>query len=79
VSSTSCWGTASCAIETAPPRTGHGRVLERFPEILTRLAGTVDRFTTMLDCVDVAFLPDGFLDELPGHHRSVRPGSVVST
>jgi len=40
-------------------------VLERFPEIVTRLAGMLDRFTTMLDCVDVAFLPDGILDELP--------------
>jgi hypothetical protein len=44
-------------------RTGRG--LEKFPEIVTRLAGMVDRFTTMLDCVDVAFLPDGLLDELP--------------
>ncbi len=25
----------------------------------------VDRFTTMLDCVDVGFLPDGLLDQLP--------------
>ena len=29
------------------------------------LAGMVDRFTSMLDCVDVAFLPDGILDQLP--------------
>jgi hypothetical protein len=25
----------------------------------------VDRFTSMLDCVDVAYLPDGILDQLP--------------
>jgi len=42
-----------------------GRVLEKFPAIVTRLAGMVDRFTSMLDCVDVAFLPDGVLDQLP--------------
>ena len=42
-----------------------GRVLEKFPDIVSRLAGMVDRFTTMLDCVDVAFLPDGILDQLP--------------
>lgn len=42
-----------------------GRVLEKFPTIVDRLAGMVDRFTTMLDCVDVGFLPDGILDELP--------------
>ena len=44
---------------------GCGRVLEKFPEIVSRLAGMVDRFTTMLDCVDIGFLPDGILDELP--------------
>lgn len=42
-----------------------GRVLEKFPDIVNRLAGMVDRFTTMLDCVDVGFLPDGILDQLP--------------
>jgi len=42
-----------------------GRVIEKFPAIVTRLAAMVDRFTSMLDCVDVAFLPDGILDQLP--------------
>ncbi|MGI8867325.1 MAG: hypothetical protein ACR2F6_00350 [Mycobacteriales bacterium] len=42
-----------------------GRVLEKFPDIVARLAGMVDRFTSMLDCVDVGFLPDGVLDQLP--------------
>ena len=42
-----------------------GRMLEKFPVITTRLAAMVDRFTTMLDCVDVGFLPDGILDQLP--------------
>jgi hypothetical protein len=42
-----------------------GRVLEKFPAIVDRLAGMVDRFTSLLDCVDVAFLPDGLLDQLP--------------
>jgi hypothetical protein len=42
-----------------------GRVLDRFPEIVARLAGMVDRFTGMLDCIDVGFLPDGILDQLP--------------
>ena len=42
-----------------------GRILDKFPAIVTRLAGMVDRFTSMLDCVDVGFLPDGILDELP--------------
>ena len=42
-----------------------GRVLQKFPAIVAKLAGMVDRFTSMLDCVDVAFLPDGILDQLP--------------
>lgn len=42
-----------------------GRVLEKFPAIVARLAGMVDRFTSMLDCVDVGFGPDGILDQLP--------------
>jgi hypothetical protein len=42
-----------------------GRMLEKFPAIVARLAGMVDRFTSMLDCVDAAFLPDGVLDRLP--------------
>jgi len=42
-----------------------GRVLDKFPAVVARLAGMVDRFTSMLDCVDVGFLPDGILDQLP--------------
>ncbi|HEY5224295.1 MAG TPA: hypothetical protein VIJ18_14765 [Microbacteriaceae bacterium] len=42
-----------------------GRVLEKFPQITARLAGMVDRFTSMLDCVDTSYLPDGILEELP--------------
>jgi hypothetical protein len=42
-----------------------GRILEKFPEITHRLAGMVERFTTALDCVDVSFLPEDTLDQLP--------------
>ena len=42
-----------------------GRVLERFPVIVGRLQGMVERFLTMLDCVDTAFVADRTLDELP--------------
>ena len=44
---------------------GCGRVLEKFPEIVTRLAGMAERFCTALDCVHTAFIADGMLDELP--------------
>ncbi len=44
---------------------GCGRTLDRFPEIVAKLRSMTDRFTTMLDCVHVGFLPDGILDELP--------------
>ncbi len=42
-----------------------GRVLEKFGEIVGRLAGMADRFCTMLDCVDIGFVSDGLLEELP--------------
>jgi len=42
-----------------------GRTLDKFPVIVARLAGMTDRFTSMLDCVHIGFLPDGILDELP--------------
>jgi hypothetical protein len=44
---------------------GCGRVLDRFPDIVTRLAAMLERFATVLDCVDVTFIPDRFLDDLP--------------
>jgi hypothetical protein len=42
-----------------------GRILEKFPEITHRLAGMAERFCTTLDCVDVSFLPEDTLDQLP--------------
>jgi len=44
---------------------GCGRVLEKFPEIISRLAGMAERFCTTLDCVDVGFIADQLLDALP--------------
>jgi hypothetical protein len=34
-------------------------------KIVNRLAGMARRFRTALDCVDIGFLPDHTLDELP--------------
>jgi hypothetical protein len=42
-----------------------GRMIEKFPEIVTTLAGVAERFCTALDCVDTGFISDGVLDELP--------------
>jgi hypothetical protein len=55
-----------------------GRVLEKFPVIVAKLAGMVERFTSMLDCVDVTFLPDGILDQLPvgSHLGATRIGGI---
>src|SRR6266702_3169782 len=44
---------------------GCGRATQRFPRIVTRLAGRTERFCTTLDCVDTGDLPDGTLDRLP--------------
>ena len=42
-----------------------GRVVERFPHIVAQLSGMLERFLTTLDCVDVAFISDQTLDQLP--------------
>ena len=44
---------------------GCGRTLDRFGQITARLTAMVDRFTSMLDCVEIGFLPEGTLDRLP--------------
>jgi len=42
-----------------------GRVVVRFPQIVARLQSMLERFMTTLDCVDVAFIGDQTLDQLP--------------
>jgi hypothetical protein len=44
---------------------GLGRAIDKLPAIAERLHDMVDRFCTTLDCVDVGYLPDGTIDELP--------------
>ncbi len=57
---------ACCYQHARPTKALHtGRVLAKFSTIADRLAGMVDRFTSMLDRVDIAFSPDGILDQLP--------------
>jgi hypothetical protein len=53
-------------------------MIEKFPEIVTRLAGVVERFATALDCVDTGFIGDAILDELPtgGWLGATRVGGV---
>lgn len=55
-----------------------GRILERFVEIVTRLHAMLDRFLTILDCVDTAFIADDTLDQLPqpGHLGTTRIGGI---
>ena len=57
---------------------GLGRGLDNFPAITARLAGMTDRFATTLDCVDVTFLPDKILDDLPApsHLGAARLGGI---
>ena len=42
-----------------------GRMIDKFGEIVTRLAGIAERFATAMECVDTGFLTDGILDRLP--------------
>jgi hypothetical protein len=57
---------------------GCGRTIERFPQIVTQLAGMTERFCTTLDCVTTGFLPDGLLDQLalPSHIGQTRIGGI---
>ncbi len=57
---------------------GCGRVLARFPQIVARLSCILERFLTTLDCVDVAFINDDTLDDLPRPSRvgKVRVGGI---
>jgi hypothetical protein len=42
-----------------------GCMVDRFPQIVARLRGMLERFMTTLDCVDAAFISDERLDQLP--------------
>ncbi len=42
-----------------------GKMIDKFAEIVTRLAGIAERFATALDCVDTGFIRDAILDGLP--------------
>jgi hypothetical protein len=57
---------------------GCGRAIERFPQIVTRLAGMTERFCTTLDCVTTGFLADGTLDALalPSRIGQTRVGGI---
>jgi hypothetical protein len=54
------------------------RGIGNFPEIITRLAGITGRFATTLDCAGIAFIADGFLDDLPLPSRlgATRTGGI---
>ena len=44
---------------------GCGRVVDRFSQIVAHLFGMLERFLTTLDCVNVAFISDQMVDQLP--------------
>jgi hypothetical protein len=52
---------------------GCGRVLEKLPEIVERLAACAKRFCDTLDATSVGFLSEGVLDQLP------RPAQIGAT
>jgi hypothetical protein len=42
-----------------------GRSLEKFPEVVSRLKGMLERFAEALSCIDQCFIADEMLDHLP--------------
>jgi hypothetical protein len=63
-----------------PKHLGCGRVLPRFPDIVSRLTCLLERFLTTLDCVDIACISDDTLDQLPRPSRvgKVRVGGATA-
>jgi len=55
-----------------------GRLLDKFPAIVAALAGIAERFCTAVDCVDIGFITDGVLDDLPRASQlgAVRVGGI---
>src|ERR1700758_5414095 len=42
-----------------------GRSLDKFPEVVSRLKGVLERFTDALSCIDQCFIADDMLEQLP--------------
>src|SRR6201981_818722 len=42
-----------------------GRALEKFPEVVSRLKGVLERFADALSCIDQCFIADHLLEQLP--------------
>jgi hypothetical protein len=42
-----------------------GRSLDKFPEVVSRLKGVLERFTNALSCIDQCFIADDMLEQLP--------------
>jgi hypothetical protein len=44
--------------------------LEKFPEVVSRLKGLLERFADALSCIDQCFIADDMLDQLPVASRA---------
>jgi hypothetical protein len=42
-----------------------GRALDKFPEVVARLKGVLERFADALSCIDQCFIADDMLEQLP--------------
>ena len=42
-----------------------GRSLEKFPEVVSRLKGVLERFANALSCIDQCFIGGEMLEQLP--------------
>src|ERR1700752_4767615 len=42
-----------------------GRSLDKFPEVVSRLKGILERFADALSCIDQCFIADEMLERLP--------------
>ena len=56
-----------------------GRMIEKFPEVVTQLAGIAERFATALDCVDTGFIRDAILDAVGKPPRAPAPAAAPAS
>ncbi len=46
-----------------------GRSLDKFPEVVSRLKGVLERFADALSCIDQCFIADDMIEQLPAASR----------
>jgi len=66
------------AVAHTPQNSICGRSLDKFPEVVSRLTGMLERFADALSCIDQCFIADEILEHLPVRSQVGKPSSAAS-